>query len=54
MFTSDGGILGNPADFLVGSDGSVLYAHYGAQYADSLTAEQVVEVVSGLRREQAA
>jgi hypothetical protein len=24
------------------------------QYADSLTAEQVVEVVSGLRREQAA
>jgi thioredoxin-dependent peroxiredoxin len=44
MLTSDGGITGNPADFIIGADGRIAYAHYGRHYADSLTADQVVEV----------
>jgi hypothetical protein len=54
MFTSDGGILGNPADFIVGPDGTLLYAHYGVQYADSLTAAAAVAVFEGLRGKRAA
>jgi hypothetical protein len=41
--------LGNPADFIVGPDGRVLYAHYGVQYADSLTAAAVVEAFESAR-----
>ena len=44
MLTQDGGITGNPADFIVDANGRVAYAHYGSQYADSLTAPDVVEV----------
>ncbi len=50
LFTSDGGITGNPADFIIDADGRIAYAHYGRQYADSLDADQVVE----LRRSHAA
>ena len=54
MFTSDGGILGNPADFMVGPEGTLLDAHYGVQYADSLTAAAAVAVFEGLRNNRAA
>jgi peroxiredoxin len=47
MLTSDGGITGNPADFIVDADGRIAYAHYGSQYADSLDADQVVELRRG-------
>ena len=43
MFTSDGGMLGNPADFLIDGDGRVVFARYGRHYADSLTAREVLE-----------
>ena len=43
LFTSDGGVLGNPADFLVDADGRIVLAHYGRQYADSLTVRDVLE-----------
>ncbi len=49
LFTSDGGITGNPADFIIDADGRIAFAHYGRQYADSLDVDQVVE----LRRGQA-
>lgn len=50
MLTSDGGITGNPADFIIDADGRIAYAHYGRHYADSLDAGQVAEI----RRGQAA
>lgn len=48
LFTSDGGILGNPADFVVDADGRVAFAHYGKHYGDSLTAAQLADVRRGL------
>src|SRR5579863_10220981 len=47
LFTSDGGMTGNPADFIIDADGRIAYAHYGRQYADSLDADQVVELRRG-------
>lgn len=47
MLTSDGGITGNPADFIIDADGRIAYAHYGRDYADSLDADQVVEIRRG-------
>jgi peroxiredoxin len=44
MLTSDGGITGNPADFIVDAGGRIAFAHYGKHYADSLTAAQVADV----------
>lgn len=44
MLTSDGGITGNPADFLINRDGRIVYAHYGRHYADSLDASQIAEI----------
>jgi peroxiredoxin len=38
LFSSDGGITGNPADFIVDASGRIALAHYGTQYADSLDA----------------
>lgn len=49
MFTQDGGVTGNPADFIVDANGRIAYAHYGSQYADSLTAPGVVDVWRGLQ-----
>jgi len=43
LLTSDGGITGNPADFIIDASGRVVFAHYGKQYADSLEAADVVE-----------
>ena len=42
LLTSDGGITGNPADFLIDASGRVVFAHYGKHYADSLEAADVV------------
>jgi peroxiredoxin len=53
MLTSDGGITGNPADFIVDASGRVAFAHYGRHYADSLTAAQVAEARRGLEHERA-
>ena len=44
LLTSDGGITGNPADFIVDADGRIAFAHYGRHYADSLDAAEVAEV----------
>lgn len=44
LLTSEGGINGNPADFLIDADGRIAYAHYGRHYADSLTAPQIAEL----------
>jgi len=43
LLTSDGGITGNPADFIIDASGRVVFAHYGKHYADSLEARDVVE-----------
>ena len=45
LFSSDGGITGNPADFIVDASGRIVFAHYGAQYADSLEAGDVVKAL---------
>lgn len=50
MLSSDGGITGNPADFIVDAEGRVVFAHYGRHYADSLHAGQIADI----RRSQAA
>ncbi len=42
LFSSDGGITGNPADFIVDASGRIAFAHYGRHYADSLDAPDVV------------
>jgi peroxiredoxin len=43
MLTSDGGITGQPADFLIDAQGIVAFAHYGRHYADSLTAAELAD-----------
>jgi peroxiredoxin len=48
MLSHDGGITGHPADFIVDPDGRIACAHYGRDYADSLTAADVVRAVSGI------
>jgi peroxiredoxin len=45
--TADGGITGNPADFIIDADGRIAFAHYGKHYADSLEASQVAEIRRG-------
>lgn len=52
MLTSDGGITGNPADFIVDAAGRIAFAHYGRHYADSLTAGQVADQLRGLESGQ--
>ena len=52
MLTSDGGITGNPADFIVDAAGRIAFAHYGRHYADSLTIGQLADVLRGLERGQ--
>lgn len=44
MLTSDGGVTGNPADFLINREGRIVYAQYGKHYADSLEASQIAEI----------
>jgi peroxiredoxin Q/BCP len=44
LLTSDGGITGNPADFIIGADGRIAFAHYGSHYADALGVKQIAEI----------
>ena len=44
LLTSDGGITGNPADFMIDADGRIAYAHYGRHYADSLAVPQIAAI----------
>ena len=48
LLTSDGGITGNPADFIIDADGRIAFAHYGRHYADSLWASQLADIRRGL------
>jgi peroxiredoxin len=47
MFSSDGGVTGNPADFIIDGDGRIAFAHYGRHYADSLDAGQIADISRG-------
>jgi len=51
LFSSDGGVTGNPADFLIDESGRVVFAQYGKHYADSLEAADVVEAWRSVQRE---
>jgi len=44
LLTSDGGITGNPADFIVDADGRIAFVHYGKHYADSLDVTDVARI----------
>ncbi|HTI38976.1 MAG TPA: peroxiredoxin-like family protein [Vicinamibacterales bacterium] len=44
MFSHDGGILGNPADFIIDGDGRIAFAHYGRQYSDTLSAAAIADI----------
>jgi peroxiredoxin len=46
--TADGGVTGNPADFLIDAEGRVAFAHYGRHYADSLDVTDVANIRRGL------
>jgi peroxiredoxin Q/BCP len=48
LLTSEGGITGNPADFIIDADGQIAFAHYGKHYADTLWASQVADIRRGL------
>jgi len=48
LLTSDGGITGNPADFIIDADGRIAFAHYGSHYADALGVEQIAGIRRGL------
>lgn len=54
LFTSDGGLTGNPADFIVDESGRIALARYGKHYADSLDASDVVAAWRALRRKSPA
>lgn len=48
MLTADGGMTGNPADFIVDAEGRIAYAHYGKHYADALGVPQIADIRRGL------
>ena len=47
-FFHEGGVTGNPADFLIDARGVVRHAHYGLHYADSLPVDRVLELTTEL------
>jgi peroxiredoxin len=49
MLSSDGGIKGHPADFIIDKDGRIAYVHYGRNYRDSLSVDQVVTIARELK-----
>lgn len=49
MFSHDGGIIGHPADLLVDKDGIIRYVHYGQNYADSLSVNQVLDAATKVK-----
>jgi peroxiredoxin len=44
LLPSDGGITGNPADFMIDADGRIAHAHYGRHDADSLAVPQIAAI----------
>ena len=50
LLTSDGGVTGKPADFLIDASGRVVFAQYGKHYADSLEACDVVNAWRSAQR----
>ncbi len=47
-FGHEGSMKGHPADFLIDATGIVRYAHYGVDYADSLTADDAIAAAAEL------
>lgn len=43
LLSHDGGVTGNPADFIIDPSGRVAFAHYGKHYADSLDARSAID-----------
>lgn len=43
-FGHEGGIQGHPADFLIDGGGVVRFAHYGRDYADTMTVDDILAV----------
>jgi peroxiredoxin len=43
-FGHEGGIQGHPADFIVDERGTITFARYGRNYADTLTVDGVLEL----------
>ena len=54
LFSSDGGVTTNPADFLVDASGRIVFVHYGTQYADALTADDVVRAWTAAQKKSEA
>jgi peroxiredoxin len=48
LLTSDAGITGNPADFIIDAEGRIAVAHYGKHYADSLDVTEIARLRRGL------
>jgi peroxiredoxin len=48
MLSHEGGIKGHPADFIINRDGKIVFAHYGRNYADSLSVDEVVAIARQL------
>jgi peroxiredoxin len=49
MLSHDGGVKGHPADFIIDKDGRIVYTHYGRNYADSLSVDQVITISKELK-----
>jgi peroxiredoxin len=49
LLTSDGGVTGNPADFIIDPTGRIAYAHYGKHYADSLEGAELLDAWRAVR-----
>lgn len=47
LLTSDGGVTGNPSDFIIDESGRLVLAHYGQHYADSLEASEAIAAWRG-------
>ncbi len=41
-------VAGHPADFIIDGDGIIRYAHYGKNWADSLSADEALRIIQGL------
>jgi peroxiredoxin len=51
MLSHDGGVMGHPADFIINKQGKIVFAHYGKNYADSLSIKQVIDVLRKIQPE---
>ena len=48
MLSHEGGIKGHPADFIINKDGKIVYSHYGRNYADSMSVDEVITIARQL------